>query len=99
MKGENMYQELIQAHMLFNDPFIEVLALGCFVTYVYFSFCDGFGLSPARKLIWAVYFLSFSYLSFFASGRFDLRLIITLSSLMAFALALFQKRENRLKGK
>ena len=89
----------INSQMLFCDPFSEILPLACYVAFVYFSFCDGFALRPARKIIWGIYFLSFSYLSFWATGKFDLKLIISLSSLLAFALALFQIRENKLKGK
>ena len=77
----------------------QIVALGCYVTYIYFSFCDGFSLRPARKIIWAIYFLCFSSLSFWVRGKFDMVLIISLSSLLAFAMALFQKRENTLKKK
>ena len=94
-----MHEQYISSYMLLHDPFLEVVPLACFVVYVYYSFCDGFGLSTARKVVWAVYFLFFSLLTFKTSGKFDLRLIISLSSLLAFALAMFQKREDSIKGK
>ena len=93
-----MDDSVMMANLYFYNPFLEVVTLGCYLAYIYFSFCDGFGLRPARKIVWGIYFLSFSYLSFWATGSFDLRLIIALSSLMAFMLALFQLKENKLKG-
>lgn len=94
-----MVDDFVNAYMLLHDPFLEVVPLACFVVYIFFSFCDGFGLNPARKIVWAVYFLFFCFLTFAASDKFDLRLIISLSSLLAFILALFQQQENRKKGK
>jgi len=81
--------------ILSYDPALELIALACFAAYVMFSFCDGLGLKTTRKIIWTVYFLLFCLLSFWATGMFDLRMIVALSSLMAYALALFQKIENR----
>lgn len=86
-------------HIVCKNLASEILPLACFVFYIYFSFCDGFSLKPLRKIIWAVYFLMFSYLSFLAKGYYDLYFIIPLSSLLAFILAWFQKKENKLKGK
>ena len=53
----------------------QVLPLACYVLFIFFAFCDGFGLHAARKILWAVYFIAFSVLSFWATGAFDLRLI------------------------
>jgi len=83
----------------FVNALIEIVPLACFVLFIFFAFCDGFNLRRARKVVWAVYFLSFSYLSYFAYGYFDLVLIIPLSSVAAFALAWFQVRDNRMKAK
>lgn len=85
--------------VLASDPYQEIVTLACFVSFVYFSFCDGFGLRSARKIIWGIYFVSFSALSIFAKGSYDLTLIISLGSLMAFILAFFQKLENKSKGR
>ena len=73
----------------------EWVALSCFVWYVYFSYCDGFRLKPIRKLIWGGYFLFLGIFSFRFLGHYDLTLIIMLSSLLAFVLAWFQRKENR----
>ena len=89
----------LNPNLTLHDPFFELISLSVYVTYIYFSFCDGFGLRPRRKMIWGIFFLFFSYSSFKAKGEFDLELIIMLSSLLAFVLAMFQKKENRLKGK
>ncbi len=89
----------IESNCITSDPYQEIVTLACFVAYVYFSFCDGFGLRPARKIIWGIYFISFSALSVFAKGSYDLTLIISLSSLMAFILAFFQKLENKSTGR
>ena len=74
---------------------LELIALCCFVVFVFYTFCDGFGLRPARKIFWAVYFLIFSYASFWAKGYFDVPVIVILGSLLAFVLAMFQKSENK----
>ncbi|HOW36609.1 MAG TPA: hypothetical protein PL155_09400 [Candidatus Omnitrophota bacterium] len=82
-----------------QDIFLkELLPLSVYVWYVYFSFCDGFGLHPLRKIVWGIYFLLFSYWSIQISGRFDIAFILGLSSLTAFVLAWFQARENKLKA-
>ena len=80
-----------------KDIFFEIAPLSCYVAFVYLSFCDGFHLKPLRKIVWGVYFLAFSSLSFIAYGRFDLRVIILLSSALAFVLIVFQRNENKLK--
>ena len=77
------------------NALIEVAPLACYVLYIFFSFCDGFGLKPLRKIIWAIYFLLFSAISFIAIDSFDLTFIVPLSSMMAFILAWFQKKENQ----
>ena len=94
-----MYNYAMDHNLAVCDPLLELVPLGCYVTYIYFSFCDGFGLRPRRKMIWGICFLFFSFLSFKAKGEFDLKIIIALSSVLAFVFALFQKRENKLKGK
>ena len=78
-----------------HDSTLTLIALSCFTAYILYSFSDGFGLKPARKVIWAAYSFCFCILSLWATGMFDLQLIISLSSLMAFAMALFQRIENR----
>ena len=80
---------------LANYFIAEVLPLSLYVLFIYFAFCDGFGLKPIRKIIWAVYFVSLSYSSFQALGSFDLGSILGLSSLLAFALAWFQVQDNK----
>lgn len=85
--------------LMLTYTFLEIFSLSCFVLFVFFSFCDGFSLRPGRKMIWAVYFLAFSYVPFWATGRFNVALIVLLSSLMAFVLAWFQQRENKIKEK
>ena len=72
----------------------EISALSCFVWYIYFSYCDGFGLTPFRKLIWGGYFLFLSITSFYTLGHYELTSIIMLSSLLAVVLAWFQKKEK-----
>ena len=94
-----MQEHFVSGYMFLHDPFLEVVPLACYVVYIYFSFCDGFNLRPSRKIIWGAYFLSFSLVSLASSGKFDLRLIISLSSLLAFVLALFQLKENKSKAK
>ena len=84
-----MMSEIIQSKI-----FLELLALSAFVLYIYFSYCDGFGLNPFRKLMWGVCFVWLSYKSFVAQGHFDLKIIILLMSLFAFILAWIQRREN-----
>ena len=85
-----------------NQAFIqysiqEITPLACYIIFVFYVFCDGFNLKPARKVLWAVYFLAFSYISYEAIARFDFMLIIPLSSLLALTLCVFQKREDRQK--
>jgi hypothetical protein len=75
----------------------ELAALGAYVLYIYFSYCDGFGLKPGRKLIWGVCFLSVAYMSYRLRGHFDLKIILFVSSLLAFALARLQRHENLMK--
>lgn len=82
-----------------QEAFISIVPLACYVIFIFYSFCDGFKMRPARKVTWSVYFLSFSYLSFLCWGYFNLAIIVSLSSLTAFALAWFQNRDNRLREK
>ena len=83
---------------LSDNLLMELLALSAYTFYIFFSFCDGFGLKPIRKLIWAFFFLILSLRSFRYEGHFDLAVIILWSSLFAFILGKIQKGEN-LKGK
>lgn len=76
----------------------ELLPLSIYVWYVYFSFCDGFGLHPLRKIVWGIYFLLFSYWSLQVWGKLDLAFIFGLSALTAFVLAWFQVKENKAKA-
>ena len=82
---------------LVRSALIEIVPLACYILFIFYAFCDGFKMRPARKVMWAVYFLFFSHLSYWSVGRFDLELIIPLSSVVAFALAWFQRRENKRK--
>lgn len=77
--------------------FSELIALSCYVAFVFYTFCDGFGLHWTRKIFWAIYFLIFSYISYWAEGHFDVPVIVMLGSLLAFALSFFQKNENRIR--
>ena len=80
---------------VFSDAIIlEMLALCAFVFYIYFSFCDGFGLSPIRKLVWAVWFMTVSLWTLDNTGHFDLRITILWSSLAAFLLGKIQKKDS-----
>lgn len=72
-----------------------IVPLSFFVVFVFYSFCDGFALRPARKVVWAVVFLTYSGLSFLAFGRYVLEFIIPLSSVLAVVLAGFQQKEKR----
>ena len=77
---------------------IEVVPLACYVVFMFFAFCDGFKLRPFRKIIWAIYFLTFCYISFVTVGYFDLTLIVPLASMLGFGLAWFQNHENKQKA-
>ena len=85
-------------YVLFNDLMLDLIFLGCYLSYIFFSFCDGFGFKIMRKIVWAVYFLTFSLFSLMVAGRFDFGYIVAFSSLLAFVFAIFQRRENQSKG-
>lgn len=72
----------------------EWAALGMFVLYVMYSFCDGFGLDVARKIFWGIWFLVLCLWSFAETGHYDLLMILPGSCLFAFLLARIQRNEN-----
>lgn len=78
-----------------KDLILQYVALTAYVFFVYITFCDGFSLKPLRKFIWAAYFVGLSVISYLAVGRFDLRVIISLSSMLAIILIWIQKKENK----
>ncbi len=73
---------------------LEFVALSLYVAFVGFCFCDGFGLHPARKIVWFVFFTAVSLFVFKHLGRFYLPLILPFPTLMAAVLGAFQKRER-----
>ena len=90
---------LTYRYLSLNDLVLDLIFLACYLSYIFFSFCDGFGFKTMRKIVWAIYFLIFSLFSLMVAGRFDFGYIIAFSSLLAFVFAIFQRRENQSKGK
>ncbi len=82
-----------------EDIFLEWLALGAYVLYMYFSYCDGFGLKPGRKVLWGAFFVFTGYLSLRQRGHFDLPWMILFGSLLAFALGQCQLRDTGRKDR
>ena len=78
-----------------NELVIEVLSLSLYVLYMFFSFCDGFGLRLKRKILWALCLVFLSAWSVHQLGHFDLKIILLISSLLGLILARLQRRDNQ----
>jgi len=55
---------------------LQYIALCVYVLFMGFTFCDGFKLHIARKLIWFCAFLLVALPTFKSRGEFDLGLIL-----------------------
>ncbi len=84
-----MDSDIIVRYYLF-----EFAALSAFVLYVFFSYCDGFGLSIQRKLLWAAWFLALCFWSQASYGYLNVSVIILCASMIAFVMARLQRAEN-----
>ena len=79
--------------MLLKIPiFRQFLALSFYALSMGFCFCDGFQLHFMRKILWFSVFAILSIYSVSAYGEFDLTLIISISSLLAFSRAMAATR-------
>jgi len=70
--------------------FLEFIALSCYVLLMGFTFCDGYKLHIARKLVWFAVFLVIALSVFKAKGEFALELILPIPCLLAFALGWYE---------
>lgn len=69
----------------------QLLALSLYAFFVGFTFCDGFKLHIFGKLLWFAAFAGISIYTFKARGVFDLPLILSVSSTLAFLFCIQQK--------
>jgi len=65
---------------------LQFIALAIYLFYMGFSFCDGFKLPLARKLIFFGIFLVNALSVFFGKGTFEVSLILPIPTLVAFFL-------------
>ena len=72
-----------------------IIALACFVLYVFFSFCDGFKIKTAKKALWAVVFLANYFIVLQKTGQIDLSLILPIPCLLALFLAWQEERGRK----
>ncbi len=72
----------------------DLIPLACFLFFTFFSFCDGFKLHPARKLMFAGYFLALAIFVYTQVGFLSLRILIPFASLLAMTLGWFQIKDN-----
>lgn len=78
--------------------FMQFLALSLYTLFVFFCFCDGFGLHILRKLIWACVFLGLSTYIFKIKNAFDLAFILPIPTLFAISLCAYEKKIKKRKG-
>jgi len=62
----------------------EWIALSMYTVFMGFCFCDGFKLSIIEKLVWFGGYLAVCFYSFFSYQHFDLVVIVSVGSVLAF---------------
>ncbi len=70
---------------------IQFIALSLYIFCMGFCFCDGFGLSIIRKLIWFAALLAISVYVFYRTHTYSLELILPIPSLLAILLCKYEK--------
>ncbi|MFH1655869.1 MAG: hypothetical protein ABH954_04600, partial [Candidatus Omnitrophota bacterium] len=75
----------------------QLIAIGFYLSFVFFSFCDGFNVRPLRKIAWAIIFFWICIVSLRFHGSFDLVFILPLTSVLAVFLCWFEKRSRAKK--
>lgn len=73
----------------------EFVALAAYVSYMGYSFCDGFKLSIERKVLWVGVFLMVSLFVLRMSGEYNLAMILPIPSIVAIALGWSQKMKTK----
>lgn len=88
---------MTEAAIALNDIILELVALGVYTLFIFFTFCDGFKLHVAKKLILALFFLAVCTITFRAFNEFDLKSIIASSSFIAFTICWLDKKFKKKK--
>jgi len=73
---------------------LQFFTLSLYSLFMGFCFCDGFGLSTFKKLIW---FIAFFFISIFVlrtKGQFELSLILPIPLILALFLCAYEKRKK-----
>jgi len=74
----------------------QFISLCCFVLLMGFTFCDGYKLHTARKLIWFVLFLAITISVFKIKKEFSLELILPIPCLLAFVLGWYELKIKKI---
>lgn len=74
---------------------MQFLALSLYALFAGFCFCDGFGLTVRRKLVWftVLFLISLSVLKI--KGEYDLALILPVPTLLAILLCYREKQRSK----
>ncbi|MBL7198240.1 MAG: hypothetical protein ISS47_09090 [Candidatus Omnitrophica bacterium] len=77
---------------MLDNIVLQLIALGFYTLFIFFTFCDGFKLHVFKKLIWAAFFLFAALLSLKINNEFDLKIIIASSSLVGFIICWLDRK-------
>lgn len=83
---------------MFDLVVFQIIAMGFYLLFVFFSFCDGFNIHITRKILWAIVFVVACYVSFLLKGSFDFLFILPIASVLAFFFCWNQKKIDAKKG-
>lgn len=74
---------------------LPFLTICIYLFFIGISFCDGFKLHIARKLIWFLIFLFISIYVLKETGGFDLALILPIPTLLAILFCRYELKKAR----
>jgi len=83
--------------MMHNPLVMQLLTLSLYALFMGFTFCDGFKLHVARKLVWFAVFGALSIYSMRIRNEFDLTLILSVSISLAIILCAYEKIKSKKK--
>ena len=71
---------------------MQFITLSIYLFFVGFTFCDGFKLHIARKVVWFAVFLVNAVSVFAVTNEFSLPFILPIPTTLAFLLCLYEKK-------
>jgi hypothetical protein len=71
------------------------LALGLYVSFMGFTFCDGFKVHNLKKVLWYIVFLAATFYTVRIKKEFDLAFILPIPTLFAILLAVHERLRRK----